>query len=294
MAPSNYHVVTSPEHLQQVLSTDLTLVSVLYFRADWAEPCQQMDQVVQQLVQRWEKVLFLSIEAESLPDISESFEVDAVPYFILLRGHTLLTRLSGAQPSVLASAITLHANNKAALAPQSTTSARPTHAQTRYDPNSSTSSPPRTTPHADGDITARRDQAPDETDEDLTTRCHELMKQSDVVLFMKGDPKTPRCGFSSKIVNILNERGIEFSTFDILSDDAVRQSESLTIFPDFPFGPRLGLLIIILACARPPLELKKLNDWPTFPQLIIKGEFVGGLDVVKEMVENGELKEMLA
>ncbi|KDE05228.1 hypothetical protein MVLG_04364 [Microbotryum lychnidis-dioicae p1A1 Lamole] len=262
MAPSNYHVVTSPEHLQQVLSTDLTLVSVLYFRADWAEPCQQMDQVVQQLVQRWDKVLFLSIEAESLPEISESFEVDAVPYFILLRGHTLLTRLSGAQPSVLASAINLHVNNKAALAGQSTTSARPTQPQTRYDPSSSSSSPPRTTPHPDGHITATRDS--DESDEDLTTRCHELMKQSDVVLFMKGDRKTPRCGFSSKIVNILNEQDVEFTTFDILSDDGVRQ------------------------------KLKNLNDWPTFPQLIIKGEFVGGLDVVKEMVENGELKEMLA
>ncbi|SDA03883.1 BZ3500_MvSof-1268-A1-R1_Chr11-1g03283 [Microbotryum saponariae] len=262
MAPSNYHVVTSPEHLQQVLSTDLTLVSVLYFRADWAETCQQMDQVVQQLVQRWDKVLFLSIEAESLPDISESFEVDAVPYFILLRGHTLLTRLSGAQPSVLASAITLHVNNKAALAGQSTTSARPTQAQTRYDPSSSSSPPPRTTPYPAGDITATRDS--DESDEDLTKRCHELMKQSDVVLFMKGDRKTPRCGFSSKIVNILNEQDVEFTTFDILSDDAVRQ------------------------------KLKDLNEWPTFPQLIIKGEFVGGLDVVKEMVENGELKEMLA
>ncbi|SDA03058.1 BZ3501_MvSof-1269-A2-R1_Chr11g02858 [Microbotryum saponariae] len=234
MAPSNYHVVTSPEHLQQVLSTDLTLVSVLYFRADWAETCQQMDQVVQQLVQRWDKVLFLSIEAESLPDISESFEVDAVPYFILLRVESLaIDHLGATDPS------------PNALRPQ-----------LFLFP------PPRTTPYPAGDITATRDS--DESDEDLTKRCHELMKQSDVVLFMKGDRKTPRCGFSSKIVNILNEQDVEFTTFDILSDDAVRQ------------------------------KLKDLNEWPTFPQLIIKGEFVGGLDVVKEMVENGELKEMLA
>lgn len=109
---SNHVTVTAPEHLQSLLSADLSRVSCLYFRADWAEPCVQMDQVVKELAKRWEQVLFLSvsskptclgqrlhsysanstrnddhdqIEAEALPDISESFEVDAVPYFVLLR-----------------------------------------------------------------------------------------------------------------------------------------------------------------------------------------------------------------
>lgn len=117
-APSsstNHISVSSPTHLQSLLSLDLSRVSVLYFRADWAEPCVQMDSVIAELSKRWSGVLFLSvssrgrrlgcregkgrvawlmmmlvhrarqIEAESLPDISESFEVDAVPYFILLR-----------------------------------------------------------------------------------------------------------------------------------------------------------------------------------------------------------------
>ena len=90
------------------------------------------------------------------------------------------------------------------------------------------------------------------------------MTQSDVVLFMKGVPDAPRCGFSRRIVGLLREQGVQFSSFDILQDESVRQG------------------------------LKVLNDWPTFPQLIVKGEFVGGLDVVKEMVDNGELKELLA
>lgn len=84
-----------------------------------------------------------------------------------------------------------------------------------------------------------------------------------VVLFMKGNPDQPRCGFSRKIVGLLKDQKVPFSHFDILSDEAVRQ------------------------------QLKIVNNWPTFPQLIVNGEFVGGLDIVQEMVENGELQEIL-
>ena len=82
---SNYHSVNSPEHFQELLSADLERVSVLYFYADWAEPCASMNQVVRALAEANPSVLFLQIEAEALPEVSESFEVDAVPYTILLR-----------------------------------------------------------------------------------------------------------------------------------------------------------------------------------------------------------------
>ncbi|KAM0791764.1 hypothetical protein ACM66B_004028 [Microbotryomycetes sp. NB124-2] len=253
-ATSNLHKVESPEHLQQLLSQDLARVSLLYFRADWAEPCQQMDTVTTELAKRWHSVLFLNIEAEALPDISESFEVDAVPYFILLRGHTLLTRLSGAQPQALSQALTAHASKPTG---QSTTSQQPKAATSAYDPSKQDEPTAATT--------TRQAPAPEnETQQELDARCQRLMNQSDVVLFMKGDPQTPRCGFSQKIVGLLQAEKVPFTTFDILADESVRQ------------------------------RLKQLNDWPTFPQLIIKGEFVGGLDVVKEMQENGELKELLA
>ncbi|GAA5980786.1 hypothetical protein JCM11641_002651 [Rhodosporidiobolus odoratus] len=248
--------VDSPIHLQQLLSADLQRVSVLYFRADWAEPCKTMDGVCNELAKRWQSVLFLSIEAEALPDISESFEVDAVPYFILLRGHTLLTRLSGAQPAVLSAAIQSHASKPTAL---SSSTQQPVAAQTVYQPGQLATG----STGAGGTVADGGDDEIEESEEELEKRCHEVMKQSDVVLFMKGDRETPRCGFSQKIVGILNSENIDYSTFDILSDEGVRQ------------------------------KLKELNEWPTFPQLIIKGEFVGGLDVVKEMQESGDLQEMI-
>ncbi|BGP33258.1 glutaredoxin [Rhodotorula toruloides] len=254
--PSNYHKVESPEDLQAKLSAALDKVSVLYFRTDWAEPCKTMDGVMLELAKRYEAVLFLSIEAEALPDISESFEVDAVPYFILLRGHTLLTRLSGAQPSVLSAALKSHASKPSAL---SASSQQPLAAKTIYQPDEKASG----SASASGTVALGGQGDVEESEEELAARCDKLMKQSDVVLFMKGDRETPRCGFSQKIVGILDSQKIDYSTFDILQDEGVRQ------------------------------KLKEINEWPTFPQLIIKGEFVGGLDVVKEMEESGELQEML-
>ena len=84
-----------------------------------------------------------------------------------------------------------------------------------------------------------------------------------VVLFMKGSPDAPRCGFSRRIVALLQDQKVSFAHFDILSDESVRAG------------------------------LKVVNNWPTFPQLIVNGEFVGGLDIVQEMVENGEFAEIL-
>lgn len=82
---SNLHSVTSPAHFQELLNADLERVSVLYFYADWAEPCASMTQAIAAMAEAYPAVLFLQIEAEALREISESFEVDEVPYTILLR-----------------------------------------------------------------------------------------------------------------------------------------------------------------------------------------------------------------
>eukprot|EP00013_Stygamoeba_regulata_P023163 CAMPEP_0177651298 /NCGR_PEP_ID=MMETSP0447-20121125/12464_1 /TAXON_ID=0 /ORGANISM="Stygamoeba regulata, Strain BSH-02190019" /LENGTH=215 /DNA_ID=CAMNT_0019154351 /DNA_START=54 /DNA_END=697 /DNA_ORIENTATION=- len=95
-------------------------------------------------------------------------------------------------------------------------------------------------------------------------RLKSLINQTPVVLFMKGSPEEPRCGFSRKIVDLLKGDGISFSHFDILSDNAVREG------------------------------LKKYSNWPTYPQLYIQGKLVGGLDICKELSEEGELKDMAA
>lgn len=108
------------------------------------------------------------------------------------------------------------------------------------------------------------------------------MNQSPVVLFMKGSPDSPRCGFSRKIVGLLKDANVPYTSFDILTDESVRQGETFT-------DSMRAYRVLTLGA----VGLKKLNDWPTFPQLIVKGELVGGLDIVQEMINSGELKELL-
>jgi len=84
-----------------------------------------------------------------------------------------------------------------------------------------------------------------------------------VILFMKGVPEQPRCGFSSVTVQILDHLGVDFVGVDVLQSDALRQG------------------------------IKEFSDWPTIPQLYVKGEFVGGSDIVREMFESGELRELM-
>jgi Grx4 family monothiol glutaredoxin len=240
MTSSNLHQVKSSEHFQSLLSADLTRVSVNYFWAPWAAPCTQMNDFVDKIAPVYPNVIFLKVEAEEQSDIAESFEIESVPSFIILRGHTLLQRIVGADAAALKEAIEKHDTIKPPPAPQSTTSRAP--------------APPP-------DALEGEDE---ESSDALNERLRGLMNKSKVVLFMKGDPEQPRCGFSRQTVSLLKEQGVEFSHFDILTDESVRQG------------------------------LKTLNNWPTFPQVIINGELVGGLDIVKEMAETGELKEVLA
>ncbi|EEZ97918.1 glutaredoxin-3 [Tribolium castaneum] len=97
----------------------------------------------------------------------------------------------------------------------------------------------------------------------LEQRLKALINRAPVMLFMKGDRETPRCGFSRQMIQILNDVGADYETFDILTDEEVRQG------------------------------LKTYSDWPTYPQLYVKGELVGGLDIVKEMQAGGELAAAL-
>ena len=90
------------------------------------------------------------------------------------------------------------------------------------------------------------------------------VKGNDVVLFMKGTPQFPQCGFSSQVVQILDYLGVPYKGVNVLADDGVRQG------------------------------IKEYSNWPTIPQLYVKGEFVGGCDIVREMFQSGELASHLA
>ena len=99
---------------------------------------------------------------------------------------------------------------------------------------------------------------------DVKERIDALVKSSDVVLFMKGSALFPQCGFSSRAVAILDHLGVPYETFDVLQDQDVR------------------------------MGIKDYSDWPTIPQLYVKGEFVGGSDIMMEMFESGELQQLVA
>ena len=99
---------------------------------------------------------------------------------------------------------------------------------------------------------------------DATARIDALVKSNDVVLFMKGTPLFPQCGFSSRAIAILDHLETPYETVDVLQDQEIRGG------------------------------IKEYSDWPTIPQLYVKGEFVGGSDIMMEMFESGELKELVA
>ena len=101
-------------------------------------------------------------------------------------------------------------------------------------------------------------------DTDVQTFIDTTIKGHDVVLFMKGTPDQPRCGFSSLVVQVLDHLGVEYVGIDVLQDDSLRDG------------------------------IKVYSDWPTIPQLYIKHEFIGGADIVREMFQSGELKTALS
>ncbi|OYW45468.1 MAG: monothiol glutaredoxin, Grx4 family [Sphingomonadales bacterium 32-68-7] len=98
---------------------------------------------------------------------------------------------------------------------------------------------------------------------DPNARIAQIVDSNDVVLFMKGTPLFPQCGFSSRAIAILDHCGVAFESVDVLQDAEIRQG------------------------------IKAYSDWPTIPQLYIKGEFVGGSDIMMEMYEAGELQQLL-
>ncbi len=184
------------------------------------------------------------MDAETVADVSEAFEVTAVPFLVLRRNKQVLETVSGSDATKVRAAIEKHVKAPAGISPNGTSTV--------------TTSSENGTKNADSHSPAAKDlvTAPESSSEAksskeaLHERLSSLVKAAPVMLFMKGTPSAPQCGFSRQLVALLREKSIKYGFFNILADDEVRQG------------------------------MKEFADWPTFPQLWVDGELVGGLDIV--------------
>lgn len=227
-------------------------LAVIYFHAPWAKPCEQMSLILSTLASTYPAtapISFLALNAEELPDVSEKYDVTAVPFIVLERDGKVLETVSGSDAARVRTAVEKYAGAgtgeaKSSLPPAQTVTRPPVQNGTDDVAMSDAQ-------------TADSTGAGEETNkEELFKRLGELVKAAPVMLFMKGTPSSPQCGFSRQTVGVLREKGIRYGFFNILADDDVRQG------------------------------LKEYADWPTFPQVWVDGELVGGLDIVKEEFEN--------
>ena len=187
-----------------------------------------MHGVIDALSGKYPSVHFYTVETEAVPEVSQDMNVTVVPTFFATFGKSLLGKVEGANPAELSKLVKKLV--EAASPPQTVSSV--------------VSVSPPTPPAA----TQESKEAA------LHTKLKGLINQAPVMLFMKGTPAEPKCGFSRQIVEILKSNDITFASFNILSDLEVREG------------------------------LKVLSDWPTYPQLYVHSELIGGLDIVKEMV----------
>lgn len=283
--------ISSPESFtSHTTALSASTLQVIYFHAPWAAPCANMSAVLAALASTYPPtspptIAFYSINAEELPDLSEDFDVTAVPYIVLRKGTNTLDTISGGDATRVRAAVEKHATPGASSTPRSSlpekqSVVRPAEPVVPKDhvaptgttaagveaiqPNGSAKNlsqyapaptDPATAPQMSSTSSKALPETATETKEQLWARLKELTSAAPCMLFMKGTPSAPQCGFSRQLVGILREHGVRYGFFNILADEDVRQG------------------------------LKEYAEWPTFPQLWMKGELVGGLDIVKEEVE---------
>ena len=243
-----------------ISSTPSTTLTVLYFHTPWAAPCAQMTEVLKTLASTYTTPpskdsptpQFLSIDAEDFPDISESYDVTAVPFVVLLRDGKTLETISGSDAAKVRAAVEKHAGGsktRAAIPPPLT--ATPRAITTPSNPSTTNGTTNGTAATTNGSHDSHPNgTSPADAKAELHARLDKLTSAAPVMLFMKGTPSAPECGFSRQLVGLLRENGVKYGFFNILADEDVRQG------------------------------MKSYADWPTFPQLWTNGELVGGLDIV--------------
>ncbi|GAM25029.1 hypothetical protein SAMD00019534_082040 [Acytostelium subglobosum LB1] len=225
-------VITTLAELNDFLTSNKYVV--LNFWADWSKPCASMNAIVQQLSTQCPKLKFANIEAEKATEISLKYDIKSVPSYFFIKDKAVVESVLGADPS----ALTMKSLQFSSKATDVVVDAQEAPSQEVLD---------------------RIKQQEEKEKANLKERLHALVNKAPVMLFMKGTPDAPQCGFSSKTVAILNKDGFTFDSFNILSDPTVREG------------------------------LKEYSNWKTYPQLYINGSLVGGFDIIKEMHEENEL-----
>lgn len=233
---SSVKEITSVEgwekHVSSLAPSTLLIVS---FHAPWAAPCAQMATVLSTLASEYPvteppSTSWVKINAEDLSEISEAYNVTAVPFLVLIRNGEVLETVSGSSAVKVRDAIEAHASKIGAA-------------------TTANNGPVAAAGDGEGEVDTEED--PEKKKQELFRRLGDLVKAAPVMLFMKGTPSEPKCGFSRQLVGILRDNAVKYGFFNILADDEVRQG------------------------------LKEFADWPTFPQLWVDGELVGGLDIVR-------------
>ncbi|KAI4299372.1 hypothetical protein L6164_032839 [Bauhinia variegata] len=244
--------VQSKKELDDLVKTGAPVV--LHFWASWCEASKHMDQVFSRLSTDFPHASFLRVEAEEQPEISEAYSVSAVPFFVFCKDGKTFDKLEGADPSSLA--------NKVAKVAGSINPGKDSSPASLGMAGGATVLETVQQLAKENDSSKGKNQVQPGLSDSLKKRLQQLIDSNPVMLFMKGSPEEPKCGFSRKVVDILKEEKVKFGSFDILTDNEVREA------------------------------LKKFSNWPTYPQLYCKGELLGGCDIAIAMHESGELHEV--
>jgi Grx4 family monothiol glutaredoxin len=243
-------IQSEDEWRSHVASLPKSTLLIISFHAPWAAPCAQMATVLKTLAAEYPAddgaTSWVSINAEELSEISETYDVTAVPYLVLQRNDQVLESVSGSSAVKVRTAIEKHAKNSNGTTTTTTNGASANAAAAGTTTTATSTDKPTVE-------VVETEQDPVTAKEELWKRLGELVRAAPVMLFMKGTPSAPQCGFSRQLVALLRERSIKYGFFNILADDEVRQG------------------------------LKEFSDWPTFPQLYVDGELVGGLDIVRDV-----------
>nr|ACO15624.1 Glutaredoxin-3 [Caligus clemensi] len=315
--------IKSAQEFDKVIQEDH--VSLIHFWVPWARECPTMNDVIEELAKEEPRSRIYRLEAEEVKDIPSKYNVHAVPTFLFFRRGQMLEQINGAHPVKVVTALKslldtpsdalpvrqvnqedihkrckklIHSNpvmlfmkgnpeNPKCKFSRATIEIMNTYTNTKYSTfdilmdesirqglKEYSKWPTYPQLYINGDLVGGIDIIKEMHKEgeleailpkkkDLDTRLKELTNQSPVVVFMKGEPNHPKCGFSGQLIAILSPLNIDFTTFNILEDEEVRQG------------------------------LKTFSNWPTYPQVYAKGEFIGGLDIIKELQENPELLSAL-